>query len=133
VRLLDAATGRTDGELAGPTGQVTAVAIGPGGRYVAATAGPYLWAWEAGTAEVVLRVRFDNLNFRGVAFTPDGRHLLTVRSDATVRVWNTGSWTEQVAYNWEIGPLVSLAVAPDGQRAAAGSKKGRIIIWDLDM
>src|SRR5262249_52479935 len=107
VRLLDAAGAKT-GELSGPTSQVTAVAASPGGRCIAAAAGQYRWAWEAGTGECVLRVRFDPRHFKELAFTPDGRHLLTLRNDETVRVWNTAGWTEQAAYNWEIGALVSL-------------------------
>ena len=35
--------------------------------------------------------------------------------------------------DWEIGPMCSIAFAPDGMRAAAGSGKGKIVVWDIDL
>jgi WD40 repeat protein len=64
------------------------------------------------------------------AFTPDGRRLLVVGHDAAVREWDATSWALRREYAWGVGPLKSVAVAPDGLRAAAAGK--RIVVWDLD-
>jgi WD40 repeat protein len=133
VRLLDAQTGARRAELKGPTGEITCVAFSSDGKFVAAAAGQSLWAWSTSTTEPVLQQRFNKQHFKELAFTPDCRHLLTVRNDETVRLWDTSNWTQAAAFDWDIGGLVSLAIAADGMRAAAGGKKGRIIVWDLDL
>lgn len=67
----------------------------------------------------------------GVAYTPDGR-LLSCGTDSFVRTWDGHSGRPLDAHDWEVGPLTALTVAPDGMRAAVGSKDGRIFIWDID-
>jgi WD40 repeat protein len=68
-----------------------------------------------------------------VGFLPDGRTLLSGASDGTVRYWDVERKSEIVRYQWPIGTRVmSLAVADDGLRAAAGGDEGRICVWDLD-
>ena len=71
-------------------------------------------------------------HFQGLSFTADGRYLATVSNDATVRIWNAGSWQEHTTITWEIGKLLNIAFAPDGCRAAAGSDAGKVVIWDVD-
>ena len=70
------------------------------------------------------------------AFTPDGRHLIAVSNDKVARLYDVGTWTERQTLDFGIGGLRSVAVAPDGSRAAAGSSvstySGKIVIWDLD-
>jgi hypothetical protein len=39
---------------------------------------------------------------------------------------------QRAAYTWQIGRLLSLAVAPDGMTATAGGDAGRIVVWDLE-
>lgn len=75
------------------------------------------------------------------AFTPDGRTLLTASHDGTVRSWDMGplgalerfDWTARAlqTFEWKVGPMTAVAVAPDGLTAAAGGDKGRIVLWDL--
>jgi hypothetical protein len=35
-------------------------------------------------------------------------------------------------YNWKVGGLTALAVAPDGLTAAVAGSEKKIVVWDLD-
>ena len=39
---------------------------------------------------------------------------------------------EAGGYDWKIGNLRSVAVAPDGSRMAAGSDTGKVVVWDAE-
>ncbi|MDX2308862.1 MAG: serine/threonine-protein kinase [Hyphomicrobium sp.] len=65
-----------------------------------------------------------------LAFTPDGRQIVSSGRDGTVRVWNAA--TESLVRTIELddGPATALAVA-DG-RILTGHQNGRIVLWDLE-
>ncbi len=111
---------------------VAQLAFSPDGRVLAGTAGPRLRIWDlAANRELALHKR-GTKHFQGVAFDHEGRFLATVSNDETVRIWDARSWEEYRTYTWQIGSLINFAFAPDGLRAAAGSDRGHIMIWDVD-
>lgn len=68
-----------------------------------------------------------------IAFSPDGRSLLSGAWDNSVRVWDIDRRVERSSYTWPIGNRVNaLAVSPDGLRAAVAGDAGTIAVWDLD-
>jgi hypothetical protein len=81
-----------------------------------------------------------------LTFTADGRQLLTGAATGTIRVWtipeplrsdsigNGPDWYDQpdAEFDWQLGPITTLAVSPDGLTAAAGCLDGRAVVWDLD-
>jgi WD40 repeat protein len=72
-------------------------------------------------------------HFRAVAYHPSGKYLLAANNDATVRVFDTDSWTVVKHYVWDIGHLTAVVVSPDGTLAAAGGRHGRVVVWDFDL
>jgi cytochrome c len=58
-------------------------------------------------------------NVNGVAFTPDGRALVTAGYDATLRIWPLSGGSPAV--NTLPSPLNTVAVAPDGEIVTAGA------------
>jgi WD40 repeat protein len=68
-----------------------------------------------------------------VALTPDGRTLLAGGDDWTVHVWDVESRQKRCDFNWRLGPVTSLVLAPDGMTAAVTGRKGaQVLIWDLE-
>jgi len=109
-----------DTVLEGHTAPVVALAVSPDGRMLASASWDRtarLWPVDGGPARV-LEGHGDNVN--GVAFTPDGRTVVTAGYDATLRIWPlTGSGAPAIVTLPT--PLNSVAIARDGEIAAAGA------------
>jgi WD40 repeat protein len=109
-----------------------AITYSPDGSAIAGIYGPALRVVEVASGREVAAIKPGQKHFKGLAFTPDGRRLIAVNTDAAVRVYDTATWSEVTGYEWQIGKLTAVAVAPDGLRAACGSDRGRVVVWDLD-
>ena len=132
VHIREVATGNIVQSIDGWQQGVSKLAFSPDNKYLAGTAGSRLRIWDlAAEREVALHKR-GTKHFQGLAFTADGRYLATVSNDETVRIWETNTWQEHTTFTWKIGALLNIALSPEGLRAAAGSDKGQIVIWDLE-
>jgi WD40 repeat protein len=133
VRLWDSSTWQVRKELTGATATIDALAFSPDGRHLAACSGTALLVWDVPSGDLVVRQVANAQHCKDVAFSPDGRLLALARNDASIRFWSTAGWSEVAAYDWQVGPIISLAIAPDGMRAAGGSGKGKIVVFDVDL
>jgi WD40 repeat protein len=135
VRLIDTETDELAAEafLSLPTDGVGALAFHPAAPILVYSDGPKLVAHNLqSNAPAAERTR-SKKSVQDAAFTPDGKHLITVSNDATAVLWETAGWTEVREFAWNIGPLQSVAVAPDGDRASCAAARGRVVVWDLDL
>jgi WD40 repeat protein len=65
----------------------------------------------------------------GLAFTPDGRHVIVVGSGSTIVY--AAATRREVARITPPGSAVSVAVSPDGSWLAIGTLRGEIHVWHL--
>ncbi|MFL5327769.1 MAG: WD40 repeat domain-containing protein [Gemmataceae bacterium] len=66
-----------------------------------------------------------------LAFTHDGRHLISGSWDNQIKIWDVDTGHETAAHDWGIGNIRAIALAPDGMTAAAAGDRGIIALWDL--
>lgn len=128
-----AATGSEDGRIAiwtpgraqpdrvltGHTAPVAALAASPDGKTLASASWDRtvrLWPLGGGDARVL---EGHAMNVNGVAFTGDGKALVSAGYDASIRIWPLDGGAPAVR-NLP-SPLNTVAVAPDGEIAAAGA------------
>jgi WD40 repeat protein len=90
----------------------------------------YLLAADSGELRATLKDHPKQVN--AVAFSPDGKRLMSACHDQLVRVWDVESSNLIHKYDWGLGAMLAISFAPDGMTAAAGSMKGQLIIWDID-
>lgn len=66
-------------------------------------------------------------------FHPAGEVLLSSGCDGTVHVWDVQTAALRDVFDFGIGPVYCLDIAPDGMTAAAAGDTGQIVVWDLDL
>ncbi len=66
-----------------------------------------------------------------MAFTPDGRRLLTGGEDRTLRLWDVASGKELRRFVGHTHRVWSVACSPDGRYALSGSFDRTLRLWRL--
>ncbi len=66
-----------------------------------------------------------------VAFTPDGKRLLTGSKDKSMRLWDVDSGKELKRFDGHTNTVKSIAVSWDGQHVLTGGWDKTVRLWDL--
>ncbi|AWN42011.1 c-type cytochrome [Methylobacterium durans] len=116
--------GPADAQLRGHGGPVRALAIAQDGR--TALSGSFdqsaiLWSLDEGTARQVLRYHEGAVN--AVLALADGR-LATGGEDGRIALWQPGQTRPVATFTEHQGPVVGLALSPDGAELASASWDG---------
>jgi cytochrome c len=123
--------------LTGHGGPVKGITVAPAGDRVATASFDYsviVRSWPSGVEQSILYGHDAAAN--AVAFTPDGRHLVTVGDDGLVLVWPTGGSGERreplARLTGHQGKILQVAVSMDGGLAATASWDGKVGLWSLN-
>jgi WD40 repeat protein len=86
----------------------------------------------SGTAPAATVLEGHRDTVTSVAFSPDGRRVMTGSSDHTARVWDLSGLTPAATVlEGHRGRVTSVAFSPDGRRVATGSQDNTGRVWDL--
>jgi hypothetical protein len=132
VRVWDLNTGREVARLREEDGPLT-VLFSPDGATLATASGVGrgISLWETATWRLRRRLMFPDARWEfPVAFSPDGRRLIT-RANDCVTAWDlaAGKPAGRIA-SWHRGAMTCLAAFPDGARFVSGGEDGAAVVWD---
>ena len=67
---------------------------------------------------------------RSVAFSPDGKRIVSGSWDNTLKVWDATSGQETLTLKGHTNSVFSVAFSPDGKRIVSGSWDNTLKVWD---
>jgi WD40 repeat protein len=86
--------------------------------------------YEADTGKQLRRLTGINTPVKGLAFSPDGKILVTNSEEATLKLWEVSSEAEPARLNSD-NSYYCTAFSPDGKFLASADGDGTIRLWDL--
>ena len=86
--------------------------------------------WESGTGRLVARLEGHARMVLCMAFSPDGRHLVSGSVDRRVHLWDVVTGKELARLQGHECPVTCLDFSPDGSLVVSGSGDQTARIWD---
>ncbi len=68
---------------------------------------------------------------RSVAFTPDGKHIVSSGDDSTIRVWDISTGENIMTLRGHEGSVSSAIISPNGKQIVSGSQDNTIKVWNI--
>lgn len=121
----------------GHTEGVLAFALSPDGRRMASGS----WqnatenigrVWDVVTGKELFRLVGHTACVGGVAWSADGKRILTGGNDGNLIVWDAGSGKLLKKFSGTTGSIRSVALSPDGKTAVSAGFEREARIWDLE-
>jgi len=94
-----------------------------------------LRGWEYSYLSKSFRPYLQNLQDSGsvysVAYSPDGKQIVSSSEDNTIKVWNVAAGESTLVLQGHSGHVSSVAFSPNGKQIASGSWDNTIKVWDV--
>ncbi|MEH0155451.1 caspase family protein [Limibacter armeniacum] len=145
VRLIDFAKGKQVATLKGHTNVVTSLAFSPDTKYLATASADqtiniwYLPVLQEGKFEgdekpkLVKTLKGHSAEVYSLAFSPNGKYLLSGGMDGSVKLWEIQKLEEGKSFDLEVPKqqkITSVGFSPDGQWMVAAALGGKIMVWN---
>jgi WD40 repeat protein len=88
--------------------------------------------WDAATGEEVRQFVGHIDTVSSVAFSSDGRYVLTGSHDSTARLWDAATGEEVRQFVGHTNGVTSVAFSPDGRYVLTGSWDGTARLWETN-
>ena len=114
--------------------RVLTVAYSPDGQTLASSGSSdgtiQLWNVENGTHTKTLKGHTDTVST--LAFSPDGKTLVSGSEDDTLRMWDTNTGRMLRKLSGHSNDVKSMAFSRDGKMIASGGKDASVRLWDTE-
>jgi WD40 repeat protein len=128
LKLWEAATGRAV-PVPKPAGPVVGAAFSPAEDLLALAGEGGVSLWDAAGKEV-RRLKIDPVSM-AVAFSRDGRLLVTDAGGEGVKLWEVATGRQAATFPTASGSVLSLALSPNGRWLVAGRADHTVVRWEL--
>src|SRR5947208_1573285 len=89
------------------------------------------FAWAQQSAQVVGTLEGHSDPVYAIAWSPDGKTLVTGGFDNSVRLWDAATRKEIKRFDGHSGLVLAVAPAPDGKRLLSGSLDKTAKVWQV--
>jgi WD40 repeat protein len=114
---------------------LTSLAISPDGRLLVSASGwedSAIRVWDAATGRLLVRLDGHTAFVTKLAFSGDGRQLISGAGDQTIRFWDTGTWRETKTLRGHTEEINAIAISETAHLVASASKDGDVLLWRKD-
>jgi WD40 repeat protein len=127
IKLWEVATGTELHTLRGNP----PVAFSPNGKILGGGYNNSIKLWDVATGAELRTLTGHSKFARSVAFSPDGKSLVSGSFDNTIKLWDVETGTELRTLTGHSDPVWSVAFSPDGKTLASGSYDQTVKLWDV--
>jgi len=112
-----------------------ATIFSPDGNTVAACFMDSIRIWDITNGQEIISIsdypRIRNI-FLSIAYSPDGKSIVSGHSNATIKLWDAASGEEIKSFIGHGNNVTSVAFHPDGSIIASGSGDSSIKLWEVN-
>jgi WD40 repeat protein len=88
--------------------------------------------WDAKTGKLVATLKGHTGQVRCLAWTKDGKTLISGSYDYSIRTWNTTKWEQIAILNEHTDIIFAIAISPNDRILASTSQDKTARLWNLD-
>jgi WD40 repeat protein len=88
--------------------------------------------WDVKTGALVAALEGHTDWVGCLAWTPDGKTLISGSADRSIRTWNTSNWKQIAVLEGHTGIVYDIATSPNGRILASASWDKTARIWNID-
>jgi WD40 repeat protein len=131
ISLWDTESGKLRRQFSVPGRDAQDIELSPDGRILLTKRGPVVSLWDTATGKRFANYAAHEDLVTSLAFTRDGRQLVSASYDGTIRLWDTSTGHQERELTGDRWTVDHLALTPDSKAILSGGFDGTLCLQEL--